>query len=74
MTQVAWTADDTKTSDKYLAVFNIADRAEADEKRATWNSGVINRKTPSQSKTADADITGAKKLYLVVAMVMKSWI
>ena len=65
--QVAWTADDSKTTDKYLAVFNIADQAEAEEKKAIWNSGVINKETPAQSKMADVNITGAKKLYLVVA-------
>lgn len=64
--QVAWTADDSKTTDKYLAVFNIADQAEAEEKKAIWNSGVISKETPLQGKAADVDITGAKKLYLVV--------
>jgi len=64
--EVAWIADDPKTSDKYLAVFNIADQVEAEEKKSVWNSGVINKETISQSKTADIDITGARKLYLVV--------
>ena len=64
--EVAWIADDPKTSDKYLAVFNIADQVEAEEKKSVWNSGVINKETISQCKTADIDITGARKLYLVV--------
>jgi hypothetical protein len=64
--QVAWAADDTKTSDKYLAVFNIADQETADETKAIWNSGVINRKTPFQSTNVDVDITNARKLFLVV--------
>ena len=64
--KVAWIADDIKTGDKYLAVFNIADRMEAQEEKAIWNSGVITKKTFSQSKTADINIGDTKKLYLVV--------
>jgi alpha-galactosidase len=63
---VAWTADDPKTGDKFLAVFNAQDQELAEEKAAVWNSGVITRSTPGQSKTAEIDITGASKLYLNV--------
>ena len=63
--QVAWIADDTETKDKFLAVFNIADQEEADEKKAAWKSEIINRKT-SEPGMVDIDIKGAEKLYLVV--------
>jgi alpha-galactosidase len=63
---VAWTADDPKTGDKYLALFNASDAKEAMEQKAIWKSGVIDKQTAGQSKTVDVDITGAKKLYLVV--------
>ncbi|MEO8763824.1 MAG: NPCBM/NEW2 domain-containing protein, partial [Ginsengibacter sp.] len=61
---VAWVADDTATTDKYLAVFNIADQQQAIEEKAIWNSGVLSRTI--QSKRADAFINNSRKLYLVV--------
>jgi alpha-galactosidase len=63
---VAWTADDPKTGDKYLAVFNAQDQDLLPETAAAWSSGLITRQTPGQSKSADIDITGATKLYLNV--------
>jgi alpha-galactosidase len=63
---VAWAADDPKTGDKYVALFNASDAKEAVEQKAAWKSGTINKQTPGQSAMADVDITGAKKLYLVV--------
>ena len=56
--KVAWMADDPKTGDKYLAVFNTDDQQQAVEEKAKWNSGILNRET--QSKRADANITGLK--------------
>jgi hypothetical protein len=63
---VAWVADDPKTGDKFLALFNAQDQELASEKEAAWSSGLINRDTPGQSKTVEIDIRGAKKLYLNV--------
>ena len=37
-----------------------------DESRAVYKSPLVTRKTPGQSVAIDVDITGAKKLYLVV--------
>lgn len=65
--KAAWTADEPATGAKYLALFNKADQQVAVEEKALWKSGVISRSTPGQSKSFDLDITGAKKLYLVVA-------
>ena len=64
--KAAWTATEPLTGAKYLAVFNKADQQLAVEEKALWNSGVISRETPGQQKQIDIDITGAKKLYLVV--------
>ncbi|MHA6247154.1 NPCBM/NEW2 domain-containing protein [Pontibacter sp. CAU 1760] len=64
--QAAWIADDPKTGDKYLALFNIADQVEALESKAKWVSPIINRETPRGGMAVDVAISGAKKLYLVV--------
>ncbi|MCJ8164310.1 NPCBM/NEW2 domain-containing protein [Pontibacter sp. E15-1] len=64
--QVAWVADDPKTGDKYLALFNIADQVEAQENKAVWKSAIISRDTKGGGQAVSVDITGAKKLYLVV--------
>jgi hypothetical protein len=64
--RAAWIADEPGTGAKYLAVFNKADQALAIEDRAIWKSDNINRATPGQGKQLDIDISGAKKLYLVV--------
>ena len=64
--EAAWTADEPGTGAKYLALFNKADQEVAIEEKAIWKSGLMNRNTPNQSKKVDVNITGAKKLYLVV--------
>lgn len=64
--KAAWVADDPATGDKYLALFNIADQEMAVESKAVWKGGIINRKTQGQSQMLDVNISGAKKLYLVV--------
>lgn len=61
----AWVADDPKTGDKFLALFNIADQPEAVEEKAKWKAEVT-RQTPNRSMQADIDITGAKRLFLAV--------
>jgi alpha-galactosidase len=62
---IAWTADDPKTNDKYLALFNASDQQPVVESKAIWKSGIITQETPGQCVDIDIDITGAKKLYLV---------
>ena len=64
--KAAWIADEPGTGAKYLAVFNTVDQQVTIEEKAVWNSGLITKETPGHSKLADVDITGAKKLYLVV--------
>ena len=63
---VAWTADDTKSSDKYLAVFNAQDNDPVDENKSVWKSNIISATNKQQSTNVSVDITGAKKLYLYV--------
>ena len=63
--QVVWTADDSKSTDKYLAFFNIEDQQYVMPERAAWQSAVVNKVSTTQLLSADIDITGAKKLYLV---------
>ena len=62
---IAWTADDPKTGDKYLALFNAQDQNPIEQSKALWKSELITEETPGQSVEIDIDITGAKKLYLV---------
>jgi uncharacterized protein YdhG (YjbR/CyaY superfamily) len=66
---VAWVADDPKTGDKFLAVFNAQDQIKIDESKALWKSGTITSEMPSQSIDFDLNITGVKKLYLAVSNV-----
>lgn len=61
---VGWVADDPKTGDKFLAVFNAQDQELAPASAAAAASPVVNRQGPRA--TLDADITGAQKLYLNV--------
>ncbi|HKO77543.1 MAG TPA: NPCBM/NEW2 domain-containing protein [Flavobacterium sp.] len=64
--KAAWIADEPGTRAKYLAVFNTADQHLVTEEKALWNSGLITKTTPGQSTKVDVNISGAKKLYLVV--------
>ena len=64
---IAWTADDPKTGDKYLALFNATDQQPVVESKAIWKSGQITNESADQSVDIDIDITGAKKLYLVTS-------
>jgi alpha-galactosidase len=64
---IAWTADDPKTGDKFLALFNATDQLPVVESKAIWNSGHLTNESENQSIDVDLDITGAKKLYLVTS-------
>ncbi len=64
---IAWSADDPKTGDKYLALFNASDKQPIVESKAIWNSGQLTNEASDQSANIDIDITGAKKLYLVTS-------
>jgi hypothetical protein len=61
---VGWVADDPKTGDKFLALFNAQDQEPAPASAAAAASPLITRQTPQASLTVD--LAGAKKLYLNV--------
>lgn len=62
---IAWCADDPETGDKYLALFNAEDKRQVVESKAAWTSRQITSLDSIQSVSADVDLTGADKLYLV---------
>ncbi len=62
---IAWMADDPKTGDKFLALFNATDKKMIDEDKSLWKSDLITSDTPDQSINIDIDISGYRKLYLV---------
>ena len=64
---IAWTADDPKSGDKYLALFNASDQQPIVESKAIWKSEQITHESVDQSVGIDIDISGAKKLYLVTS-------
>jgi alpha-galactosidase len=64
---IAWTSDDPKTGDKYLALFNASDQQPIVESKAIWKSEQITQEAADQSVDVDIDISGAKKLYLVTS-------
>jgi alpha-galactosidase len=65
--QAAWIAEDPANGDKFLAVFNIDDREEIIESKATWKSEVLSRQHASQ--LVDVPVKGSKKLWLAVSGV-----
>ena len=64
--QIGWVADVPNSQDKYLALFNTSGPAFVRETGAAFKSALVTRDTPGHGVAVDADITGAKKLYLVV--------
>ncbi len=64
---IAWMADDPKTGDKYLALFNASDQQPIVESKAIWKSEQITNDAADQSVIVDIDITGASELYLVTS-------
>ncbi|MGI4886682.1 MAG: NPCBM/NEW2 domain-containing protein [Janthinobacterium lividum] len=61
---VGWVADDPKTGDRFLALFNAQDQELAPAAEAAASSPLLNRQGPQAA--LDVDITGAQKLYLNV--------
>jgi hypothetical protein len=64
---IAWVADDSRTGDKFLALFNASDRKQIDETKAVWKSRQLSNLDSVQSVDVNIDLTGAKKLYLVTS-------
>ena len=64
--KIIWVADDVGSNDKYVALFFAEEEKPIKEENAIWNSELITYKPREQSIKVETDITGAKKLYLVV--------
>jgi alpha-galactosidase len=63
---IAWSADDPKKGDKFIALFNAQDQIPIDTNKAVYRSPLITQETPGQAIDIDIDVSGAKKLFLVV--------
>jgi hypothetical protein len=63
---IAWVADDSKSGDKFVALFNAQDPKYIREELAIWSSGNITKNTPGQRSFVDLNIKGSGKIYLVV--------
>lgn len=64
---IAWTATDTITGDKYVAIFNAGGNEFANAKRALWRSGNISYLTTGYSVPVEVNLPeGATELALVV--------
>lgn len=65
--QITWTADDPKTGDKYLALFNNGGDGFVNTKNVLYRSGTVSRLTDNYSVQVDVALpTGSSSLYLVV--------
>ncbi len=64
---IGWIADVPNSPDKYLALFNVRARpGEIDTSRAAYTSAPISRRSSEHGVRIDLDVTGARKLYLIV--------
>jgi len=64
---IAWIADDTKSGDKYLALFNTEDQKPVIESKAIWKSDTLSAKSGKTYSSLKVDLSGSKKLYLAVS-------
>lgn len=64
---VAWTADDPKTGDKFLAVFNRRELMKADESKAFWTSDLLSATGKKVVTPIEVDLPKTKKIYLCVS-------
>ena len=66
--QIAWTADDPYTGDKYLALFNNGGSGFVKSNNLLYRSGTISRLTDGYGTNIDMAIpAGSKELYLIVS-------
>ena len=65
--QIGWTADDPKTGDKYVALFNNGGDGFVNTKNVLYRSGTVSRLTDNYSVNIDVALpAGSNSLYLVV--------
>lgn len=63
---VAWIADVSESKDKYVALFNAPAPERPAEDKAAYLSPLITRTTAGQGVKVVVDVSGAKKLFLVI--------
>ena len=63
---IAWVADVPGSKDKYLALFNTRDKESIDSQKTIFKSELITRQTLGHGVEIDVDVTGSKKLFLMV--------
>ncbi len=64
---IGWTADDPKTGDKFVAVFNSAGDGFITTKDLLYRSGTVSRLTDGYGEEIDIDLPkGSNQLYLIV--------
>lgn len=63
---IAWTADVPGSRDKYLAVFNAQDQITLAPDSAAFRSDVLSRAEQKTSVPIEVNVSGAKKLVLVI--------
>ena len=65
--EVIWIADVPNSKDKYLAIFNLSDNETVNiSRKVAFDKTKVTRNTKGHTIDISADITGAKKLVLVV--------
>ena len=65
--QIAWTADDPKTGDKFVALFNNGGDGFVNTKDLLYRSGTISRLTDGYGVNIDISLpAGSKQLFLIV--------
>lgn len=65
--KMIWVADDTKSEDKFAALFCTTDQVEIVDSLAIFNSKLITYKPGEQSTKIKVNLDGIRKLYLVVS-------
>jgi hypothetical protein len=63
--RIVWTADDSKTNDRYVALFYV-NRKPILENKALWSSKLLTYRTGEQSADVNVHLGNARKIYLVV--------
>jgi alpha-galactosidase len=64
---IVWTANDEKTKDKYVAMFNVQDQEQVIESKAIGKSSILSAQREHTHEKIDVDLKGSHKLYLYVS-------
>jgi hypothetical protein len=64
---VAWSAEDPKTKDRFVAIFNIQDRYDITRAEMMSEGEIINRETPNQGNRIIANLEGFNAIGLYIS-------